>query len=151
MLVTTPSVDLEMVKTATAFPIDPVLRRYARKNNVELDAVRGLERELKRYLALIAMRPYGTEAYGVRGEVDELWHTFILFTGLYSDFCQAVAGRFIHHVPHELMTGDSTAKYSRTLKVYEEIFGEPTPPHIWPQMDGAGASCEGSGPVQCDG
>jgi hypothetical protein len=151
MSVTALAVDLELIRRAEAFSMEPVLKRYARKNNVEVDAVRDLERELKRWLALCAMRPYGTESYGVRGEVDELWHTFILFTGLYADFCQSVAGRFLHHVPHELMTGDSTARYARTLRVYAEVFGESAPSHSWPQMDGAGASCEGSGLTQCDG
>jgi len=31
------------------------------------------------------------------------WHTFILFTKDYAEFCQRIAGRFIHHVP----TGDN--------------------------------------------
>ncbi|MFE5296464.1 glycine-rich domain-containing protein [Streptomyces sp. NPDC056632] len=31
--------------------------------------------------------------------VDIGWHTFILHTVDYADFCQRIAGRFIHHVP----------------------------------------------------
>ncbi|MQY04757.1 glycine-rich domain-containing protein [Actinomadura macrotermitis] len=31
--------------------------------------------------------------------VDIGWHTFILHTREYADFCQRVAGRFIHHTP----------------------------------------------------
>lgn len=34
-------------------------------------------------------------------EVDLGWHTFILNTVEYADFCQRVAGRFLHHVPDE--------------------------------------------------
>jgi hypothetical protein len=31
--------------------------------------------------------------------VDIGWHTFVLYTREYADFCRRVAGRFIHHVP----------------------------------------------------
>lgn len=31
--------------------------------------------------------------------VDIGWHTFVLHTRDYADFCHQVAGRFIHHVP----------------------------------------------------
>ncbi|MEU6631728.1 hypothetical protein ABZ905_26125 [Streptomyces parvus] len=31
--------------------------------------------------------------------VDAGWHTFILHTVDYAEFCERVAGRFIHHVP----------------------------------------------------
>jgi len=29
------------------------------------------------------------------------WHAFILHTADYAAFCQRLAGRFIHHVPHQ--------------------------------------------------
>jgi len=31
--------------------------------------------------------------------IDEMWHTFILFTKSYRDFCIAYFGRFVHHGP----------------------------------------------------
>ncbi len=34
-------------------------------------------------------------------EVDELWHTFILFTKDYREFCQNYLGQFLDHVPLE--------------------------------------------------
>jgi hypothetical protein len=34
-------------------------------------------------------------------EVDKGWHAFILHTADYAEFCQRVAGRFIHHLPTE--------------------------------------------------
>jgi hypothetical protein len=33
--------------------------------------------------------------------VDIGWHMFILFTQEYSEFCQRIAGRFLHHVPED--------------------------------------------------
>lgn len=32
-------------------------------------------------------------------EIDDMWHTFLLFTKPYSEFCQQYFGKFIHHVP----------------------------------------------------
>jgi hypothetical protein len=34
-------------------------------------------------------------------EVDMGWHTFILYTREYAEFCERVAGRFIHHTPND--------------------------------------------------
>ncbi len=31
--------------------------------------------------------------------IDHMWHTFILFTPDYSDFCQTYFGKFRHHYP----------------------------------------------------
>ena len=31
--------------------------------------------------------------------IDEMWHTFVLFTQPYAAFCQRYFGRFIHHAP----------------------------------------------------
>jgi len=33
--------------------------------------------------------------------VDDMWHTFILFTKDYQSFCEEYLGRFVHHVPSE--------------------------------------------------
>lgn len=32
-------------------------------------------------------------------EIDDMWHTFILFTREYTDFCNHYFGHYIHHVP----------------------------------------------------
>lgn len=38
--------------------------------------------------------------------VDIGWHTFILYTREYAEFCDRIAGRYIHHVPDDNPTGD---------------------------------------------
>lgn len=37
-------------------------------------------------------------------QVDIGWHMFILFTQEYAEFCQRIAGRFLHHVPADDLT-----------------------------------------------
>jgi len=114
--------------------MEPVLKRYAKVYELPMSVVREHERELKRYLTMCIIREPGVGSYGVRGEVDELWHMFLIFTKPYSDFCETVAGRFIHHSPTETSKGNSHEKYARTLRAYESIFGEPAPAHIWPAL-----------------
>jgi hypothetical protein len=47
-----------------------------------------------------------TEPIGPSELVDIGWHTFILYTHEYAEFCDRIAGRFIHHVPDDDPTGD---------------------------------------------
>ena len=44
--------------------------------------------------------------------VDIGWHTFILHTREYADFCQQVAGRFIHHAPADTPSGSSKIQHA---------------------------------------
>lgn len=50
-----------------------------------------------RFLRDCADRP--AERLSPSPAADVGWHTFILFTKDYAEFCERVAGRFIHHVP----------------------------------------------------
>ncbi|MFD5862622.1 glycine-rich domain-containing protein [Streptomyces chartreusis] len=50
--------------------------------------------------------------------VDHGWHAFILHTVDYADFCERVAGRFVHHVPTdegEQTPGGAAAARERTM------------------------------------
>lgn len=50
------------------------------------------------FLATCARCPEGSGLSPSR-DVDYGWHAFILHTREYADFCDRVAGRFIHHEP----------------------------------------------------
>ncbi len=45
--------------------------------------------------------------------VDEMWHTFILFTRDYFGFCERFLGRYIHHGP------TPRSEYDATIEAYE--------------------------------
>ncbi|MFI6797220.1 glycine-rich domain-containing protein [Streptosporangium canum] len=51
------------------------------------------------FLAACAARPYARLAPSEL--VDIGWHTFILYTREYAEFCEQVAGRFINHAPDD--------------------------------------------------
>ena len=50
------------------------------------------------FLRLCAARP--GETYSPSTLVDIGWHVFIIHTKAYAAFCEALAGRFIHHTPY---------------------------------------------------
>ncbi|HEX5200919.1 MAG TPA: hypothetical protein VFW27_13390 [Actinoplanes sp.] len=52
-------------------------------------------------LAFLAACAVTTKPIGPSELVDIGWHTFILHTIDYAEFCDRIAGRFIHHVPDE--------------------------------------------------
>ncbi|GHJ36829.1 hypothetical protein [Streptomyces sp. TS71-3] len=68
--------------------------------------------------------------------VDVGWHTFILHTVDHADFCQRVAGRFIHHVPtdepKEIPGGPAEAR-GRTL-IAITAAGYTVDTELWPEL-----------------
>jgi hypothetical protein len=67
--------------------------------------------------------------------VDIGWHTFILHTIDYADFCENVVGRFVHHVPtgeDELLPGGAAETRERTLAAITAA-GYTADPELWPE------------------
>lgn len=66
-------------------------------------------------------------------EIDYMWHTFLLFTKDYAEFCQTYFGKFIHHHPVSLASDEETVNESDLTKnnrlflnyIYDEL-GEST-------------------------
>jgi hypothetical protein len=82
---------------------------------------------------LAAAGTHGGERLSPTTQVDIGWHTFILYTREYAEFCDRVAGRFIHHAPHD-DTPDRTVEdagcVARTLAAIETA-GYTTDPGLW--------------------
>lgn len=137
------------IEIAMKYDMSAVMERYAEETRLPQEALDEHEREIKRFLALCSMNP---GRYGMRGPMDELWHTFILFTSSYAEFCRELGGGFIHHLPaspKERRSHDPDKKsgYVRFLEDYEEAFGEVPPAALWPRPGGkvADPSCDQCG------
>ncbi|MGH3793649.1 MAG: glycine-rich domain-containing protein [Pseudonocardiaceae bacterium] len=70
--------------------------------------------------------------------VDIGWHVFVLHTRDYADFCERVAGRFIHHIP----TDDETSRGQvardtlvRTVRAIQST-GFAVDAELWPDVAG---------------
>ncbi|MFJ8147030.1 glycine-rich domain-containing protein [Streptomyces sp. NPDC096048] len=68
--------------------------------------------------------------------VDYGWHAFILHTVDYAEFCERVAGGFVHHVPTDEgneMLGGAQAARERTLAAITTA-GYTVDEELWPAM-----------------
>lgn len=140
----------KIVATAMKYDMSDVMERYAEKTRLPPDVLKEHEREIKRFLALSAANP---GRYGMRGPLDELWHTFIIFTSSYARFCQLLGGGFIHHLPEtpKSKSGSGPKKhnlYANFLEDYKKVFKETPPAQLWPRRVGGGVedpSCDQCG------
>jgi hypothetical protein len=141
----------QTIKTAMKHDMKAVMARYAEKTRLPPDVLKEHEREIKRFLALSAINP---GKYGMRGPLDELWHTFIIFTSAYANFCRLLGGGFIHHLPEtpgRRPSGRKPSSYAAFLADYKRIFKEAPPVHLWPRPGGTvmDPSCDQCG-IFCD-
>jgi hypothetical protein len=90
-----------------AYRNDAVVHKFCERYALSFAAADDVFLETKRWLWLVARTQRGPElatpltliGYPQLTVVDEMWHTFILFTEAYSAFCHEYFGRFIHHAP----------------------------------------------------
>ncbi|MBO0132602.1 glycine-rich domain-containing protein [Agrobacterium burrii] len=137
-----------IIDVANAFPMDKIIARYVKDEGVSQLVARIHEKELKRFLALCAIY---RGPIGMRGQVDELWHSFLMFTEDYQRFCEEVAGEFIHHAPNDEDTPEAGRRIAalRFNATYEAAFGQSPDPEVWPLltsdncMNGCGSRCGG--------
>ncbi|MEU2763188.1 hypothetical protein [Streptomyces sp. NPDC007094] len=82
----------------TAEVMERLAARIAKDHpGTDLPTARRIIGQAAGFLAASATLP-GSELSPSKA-VDVGWHTFILHTVDYAEFCERVAGRFIHHVP----------------------------------------------------
>jgi len=135
----------EIISQAMAFPMGHIVSKYIDEEAIPSSVAAEHEKELKRFLAMCAMNR-GKKGYGMRGPVDQLWHTFITHTRDYQEFCDTIGGRFIHHIPETKevsATEGSRGKYDQFLSDYEKVFGEVAPTHLWPRISDDKSGCDG--------
>jgi len=122
---------------AMDYDMSDVIARYAEETRLPPEVLKEHEREIKRFLALSSLHP---GQYGMRGPLDELWHTFILFTSSYARFCDRLGGGFIHHFPatpsERRVDPKKPSPYKIFLEDYERFFEEAPPAHLWPSGPG---------------
>lgn len=75
--------------------------------------------------------------HAVSDEIDLFWHTHILYTRQYIDFCDRVFGEYIHHDPldHENTSAVSeiVELYEYTMAVYDDILLGPLDEQFFPR------------------
>lgn len=61
--------------------------------------------------------------------IDEAWHTFIIYTEDYANFCQSYFGSFIHHRPHRPGEKHGNEGAVNCQKLARKIFGKNLSPN----------------------
>lgn len=81
--------------------------------------------------------------------VDHGWHAFILHTREYAEFCDRLAGRFVHHAPEDPggERVDAVARNAATTEVMRRS-GLPVDEELW---DAGGADCSANCERCCSG
>ena len=126
---------LQAYRTARDFDLSHILARYKKEQSLPDDIIADHHDELMRFLAMSAVGMRHARFYGMLGAVDELWHTFVIFTREYAVFCDRVAGQFMHHIPvvDPQTKGGKVDEYLLFLTDYRTIFAAAPPKIYWPR------------------
>jgi hypothetical protein len=114
------ALDLESVKIRL---MDPELGEGWTREYAE-----GIEQGYRNYLTMLAKYQDHAEDILLSKDVDEFWHTHILQTIKYTEDCETVFGKYLHHAPHigEVTQADMekrTALAEKTRRLYQQEFG----------------------------
>lgn len=78
--------------------LDRVIRRLVTREGYAMEKAAKIRVE---FLRFVSLKFITEETIAPSPDVDAFWHTFILHTRDYADFCQRHLGRFMHHEPQE--------------------------------------------------
>ncbi len=91
-------------------------QRYMKERCKTEEEYEKVQLALKDWFSIFAGSTNKKEFYDFPSkEVDELWHTFILFTADYREFCYKYLGQFLDHVP---LDNSKSSKYSNLRNLY---------------------------------
>lgn len=103
--------------------------RVASENQWSYDYTMAVIKEYHRFIYLARFTKVAPSY-----EIDQVWHSHILFSEHYARFCKRVAGKFIHHNPtpsEEKINPNRIDPYEGTKEAYWMVFGKEPPKHIW--------------------
>ena len=116
---------IEKLRQLEGYDMGPIRKLLVRDGWDEKNT-KEVELRTKRFLALVFLDPgeVHTPAYG---GVDEFWHQMIVYTPWYHEFCHAVFGEYLHHIPDpELSESGAKDGGKRTAELRAYWFGEKT-------------------------
>lgn len=101
-----------------AYKNDAIVASFSKTFGIPPDESQDIFEQVKRMMWLTNEMEFdGVREQGQRFFIDhsllvldEMWHTFILFTKPYADFCMSLFGHFIHHFPTVTSPEDLAAR-----------------------------------------
>ena len=124
------------------YSLNDVIEKILLDDLIPQNEINEAVNEFKKFLTLILLHPNKPMAMTSKA-VDVVWHTFILFTKQYAEFCSKTFGYYVHHEP-----AASNYKIKEEAKInffnaYKEHFGEI--PAVW----GNNTICHNVPPGDC--
>lgn len=127
----------DIIDQVLLYPMPHITARCQKDYHYADEDMPLLESELKKYLILAIVHKDSDMGRGMYSrDIDNLWHSFLLFTKEYAAFCRDYAGFFIHHVPEieEQRSDEKLQEIQQDFLVfianYEKTFNEEINP-IW--------------------
>jgi hypothetical protein len=127
----------KIIMSIMQYPMADIIKRCQKDFKYNDEDMLILEQELKRYLILCALKKYRDPSVNMYSrDVDNLWHSFLLFTKEYARFCDKNVGHFIHHTPetNKILSAqqfqEAQKEFCNFVKKYEETFKDEIHP-IW--------------------
>ena len=95
------------LRETLAYRNDQVVYKFMERYRLTLREAREIFTETLRWMWLCARaeseptapKPLTLIGLQPMSIIDEMWHTFVLFTPVYEAFCQRYLGFFLHHMP----------------------------------------------------
>jgi hypothetical protein len=105
------------------YDLSPVRERLLREGAMPAAWLDDAIYEFRRYLGLcfLASEP----VMMLSKPVDTVWHTCLLFSRLYTDYCQQAFGEYLHHDPATEADPDRPARWREFVAAYERYYGPP--------------------------
>ncbi|QVQ54174.1 hypothetical protein J4H86_11030 [Spiractinospora alimapuensis] len=125
---------------------DRLVRRIVKEENVAPEYAGRVMDQALAFLAACGENP-GLGLSPSRS-VDVGWHTFILYTRHYAEFCARVAGRFIHHEPTDYPGAEGGTTLRDTVSTIERA-GYPVDVPLWNHSGVMDCEFEQSGNEDC--
>ncbi len=101
---------------------------YARYNSWDATMCKKVKYEYERFLELRA----GNSSLSPSDQIDKFWHTHILDTNSYLNYCLSKWNKIVHHNPAEAI--DQQARLIRlvnTIEQYKQKYGSFKYPEVW--------------------
>ncbi len=126
---------LPTLKTVLSYSNRDVVDRFSRDFNYSRLSAQFIFKDMLRFLWMTQRvrsenfkrlrsrsRPFDFQMLGFWLPIDQMWHTFIVFTADYAKFSSDYFGCFIHHEPGRSGDGDTGQGLSKAmLKTYMEV------------------------------
>jgi hypothetical protein len=118
---------LRALHVLEAYDLTPVRDRLVDDGAMPQSWVDEALLEFRRFLGLQVVAP-GSKIMFSR-HVDHVWHTCLLFSRLYADYCDQAFGQFFHHDPATEPRSDREGQFREFEQLYERVYGAPN--RLW--------------------